>query len=93
MSLPFLKPKRVAGLIIANRKPDGSKVESHEEGKESDSLEICAQDIIRAIENKDSKALAMAFKAAFEICESYPEEQESDGSYDDQNALAGKEQE
>ena len=73
--LPFLKPKAVAGLIISHRKPDGSKEESHTEGNENEALEACAEDLIRAIHAKDAKSAAAAFKAAFEVCESYPHEE------------------
>lgn len=45
------------------------------EGEEMAPLEACADDIIRAINSKDSKMLAEAIKAAFEICDSEPHEE------------------
>ena len=70
--LPFLKPKKVAGLIIAKRKPDGSKQEMYEGGEENSGLEACAEDLMRALNSKDAKAVAEALKAAFEICDAAP---------------------
>lgn len=93
MSLPFLKPKAVAGLIISHRKPDGGKVESHSEGEENQGLESCMEDLIRAIQAKDSKAAAQAFKDAFEVCESYPHDEASENDYDARNEDAAEEQE
>lgn len=84
--LPFLKPRRVAGLIISQRKSDGSTDVSHQEGDENQGLEACADDIIRAINNKDSKQLAEALRSAFECLQSGPAEE--DNSYDAQNIKA-----
>lgn len=76
--LPFLKPKRVAGVIISQRKPDGSNEMKHEEGEEMSQMEVCAEDILRAIANKDAKALAGALQAAMDISASQPQEPEQD---------------
>ena len=73
--LPFMQKKPVAGLIVAQRKPDGTHEESHSEGNEDQGLEACAVDLIRAIHSKDSKAAAAAMRAAFEICDSEPHEE------------------
>jgi hypothetical protein len=72
--LPFLKPKRVAGLIISQRKPDGSNEAQHEEGDEMNEMEVCAEEILRAISSKDAKALASALQAAMDISASQPEQ-------------------
>lgn len=70
--LPFLKPRAVAGLIVSKRKPDGSTEPEHVEGDEAAPLEAAAEDLIRAIHSKDTKAVAAALKAAFEISDSEP---------------------
>ena len=70
--LPFLKPKRQAGIMISERKPDGGFAEQNEQAAEDQGLEACADDIIRAINSKDSRELAAAIRAAFEILDSEP---------------------
>lgn len=82
--LPFLKPKAVAGVIISQRKPDGSKEpEDKMEGDEDAALSACAVDLIRAIHAKDEAGTASALRAAFQVLESEPhpentEEQENE---------------
>ncbi len=74
--LPFLKQKPAAALIISKRTPDdpAGKTE-HAAGDEYHELEGICEDILRAIESKDAKALAMAIKDAFEVADSYPHEE------------------
>lgn len=91
-----MKPKAVAGVIMSTRKPDGGKEEKGMEG-EDHALEACSEDMIRAFHAKDVKALAKAFRAAFECLEMEPhDEVEHDSeapsphSYDAQNIEAGK---
>ncbi len=84
MALPFLRKKQVAGLIMAKRKPDGSNevMENQEEKSEQDydssDLKACAEDLIRAVENKDVDGVAAALKAAHDICDSQPHEEYSE---------------
>lgn len=67
--LPFLKKQsRPAGISIEVRKPDHQEPES----SESPALEAAAQDILRALEDKDSRHLALALRAAFQILDSEP---------------------
>lgn len=73
--LPFLKPKKQTGLIIAHRIPDGGSQLSHEEGDDLQALESAAEEIIRAIQAKDARQLANAIKDAFDICESTSHEE------------------
>lgn len=68
--LPFLKDKKVAGLIISKRTPDGSN-EIQDQDAEA-GLQACSDEIIRAIESKDGQALASALRSAFQILESEP---------------------
>lgn len=93
--LPFLKPKQGSGVIIqSHRSPDQSSDESKEVEEINPGLIACAHDMIVALHSKDSKALAMAIKAAFEICDSEPHvEGEHVNSYDELNAKAAKGQE
>ncbi len=92
--LPFLKPKTVAGLIIAKRKPDGGSQEQHSEGNEDQGLDACSEALIRAIHAKDAKAVSAALRDAQEMLSSPAESDESSANphtYDSQNALAAKE--
>lgn len=91
--LPFMKPKMQTGVIVSTRKPD--EIPKDESSPDDSGLEVCAQDIISALESKDAKKLAAAIKSAFQICEASPES--DDGaephSYDAQNIKAAKDQE
>ena len=90
--LPFLKPKQGSGIIIEKQRPSDQPEESPEELNPG--LIACAHDMIAAIHAKDSKALALAIQAAFEICDSEPHvEGEHVNSYDELNARAAKGQE
>lgn len=75
MPLPFLKQKHQVGVIVSHRKPDGSNTASHMEGEEDQGLESAFDDLLRAINNKDSKAGAQVLKAIHEICDAYPHEE------------------
>ena len=96
MSLPFMKPKHMVGVIMSTRKADGGKVETGNDGEEGQGLMACAEDLVRAIHAKDSKAVAQAFRAAFEILELEPHAENEDHdvephSYDAQNIKAAQE--
>lgn len=69
--LPFLKKQEAALALpadVVKRNPD-------DESKEVDMLDGVAEELIAAVHAKDTKAVAMALKAAFEICEVYPHEE------------------
>lgn len=69
MSLPFLKtPRKQTGISMQYRKPD----EKAEQSQEADSLEVCADEMLKAHSIGDKKALAQALRAAFAILESEP---------------------
>lgn len=76
--LPFLKPEKITSVIVANRKPNGSVMPSHEEGDENAALHSAAEDLIRAAHAKDIPQVANALRAAFEICRSEPEQPSED---------------
>lgn len=77
--LPFLKDKRKeTGVIVQERSPDAPS-----DQPDGSAIEAAAQDILRAISDNDAKHLALAIKAAFDICESYPHEEGSDTNEDE----------
>lgn len=53
-----MKPKKLATLIIAKRKPSGAVEHSHEEGEQPSKYVDKAETMIRAIHSKDAKQLA-----------------------------------
>lgn len=53
------------------RKPD--------DGEEYDSIHACAEDLINAVHSKNIKGAAEAIRAAFEILESEPHNEGSEG--------------
>jgi hypothetical protein len=69
MNLPFLKQKirQEASIPVQH-----FETKSKEEDKDSEdsALIAAAQDIVRAIESKDFKHLAMAIRSAFQILDS-----------------------
>lgn len=92
MSLPFLKPKSVAGVIISHRKKDGNGIEmSHMEGDEDAGLDSCSEALIRALHAKDIKAVSKALREAFQIVDSQPhEEGEHLNDFESQNIKAAE---
>lgn len=66
--LPFLKSKRSTGISVEYRKPDQQK----EENQEDPALKACADDILKAVEERNPKALASALRAAFDVLQSQP---------------------
>ena len=90
--LKRLKQAPVAGIIIKHREPDEAPAQDDQDDP-SAAMESCAQDIISAIERKDSKGLAEAIYSAIEIAQSSPEDESDSNSYDAQNQLAGEENE
>lgn len=70
--LPFLnvKNRNQGGVSTEYRKPDESSEKS------DGGLEACAADILRAINENNSKALAGAIQAAYDVCSSAQESQD-----------------
>lgn len=66
--LPFLKKDKEAAMSGSvdkiTREPD------HE--VDYDALKVAAEDVMHAFEKKDAGLLAIALRAAFEICDSLP---------------------
>ncbi len=76
--LPFLKPKKIASLVISKRKPDGAGIEAEASADDADAGAVaCAEGILRAIESKDARALASALRDAM-TCMDTPEADEAE---------------
>ncbi len=74
-----MKPKKASGgLIITDRQSSKPEVEEKQEDNPNDDIEVCAIDLLKAIMDKDVKAMAIALKAAHCILSSQPEEQEAE---------------
>lgn len=73
MSLPFMKHKDtgISGVAVKMRKPD----EKPAEDDSNAGMEAVASDILRAIEQKDVKHLALALQNAFQIFDMQPHEE------------------
>lgn len=74
--LPFLKNKRMSGIVMMKMK-DNSPEAVKEEGEPMPDLMIAAEDLLSAIAMKDTKKVADALEAAFHICNSMPEQEEN----------------
>lgn len=67
--LPFLAPKKMAGVIVAKMKKPAEIEPMHEEGEMEPGLMSAAEDLISAVHMKDAKAVAMALKSAMDMNE------------------------
>ena len=77
--LPMHERKKKVAAIL-QRRPGKLDVEVNSEimkpsGDENSELTEAMKDLISAMERKSPMDMAKAFKAAFEICESYPNEE------------------
>jgi hypothetical protein len=75
MPLPFLKKKEVSVVAPTDhvtRESDESSEES-----EYDMLESAAEELISAIQAKDTKAVCSALRSAFQMLEMEPHEESS----------------
>ena len=70
--LPFLKPKKVVGVIMAKATKDGSLEISHEEGKLPPEMLEVAQDLMKALEAKDAEGVGQALVAAAHLADTMP---------------------
>ena len=75
MPLPFLtKPRQMGGTIIEHRKPDQPE-SSEDDNYLDEGLLQAAKDLCRAVQEDNHGAVAKAFKAAFQILESQPHDE------------------
>lgn len=71
--LPFLKPRaKNSGIATVYRAPDEGK---ESEGSDLEGLHAAADDLHKAIQANDIKAIAAALKAAFEILDAAPHQE------------------
>ena len=84
--LPFLEPKKAVSVIIARHDKPGLEVNPEVEspGREiSDDLKSCAEDLLRAVDDRSIIDIAKALQCACEICSMMPhednEEEEEEG--------------
>lgn len=61
-------PKKMAALILAEKKGEESEPEGEVEEGPPDALETAAEELVEAVGSKDKKAVAAALRNAFEIC-------------------------
>jgi hypothetical protein len=76
--LPFLKEKKIANVIIANRKPNGDIEPESEKDDSMDhnsALKSAASDLMSAMERKDVMGVLSALNSFFEIRETMPHEE------------------
>lgn len=59
--------KKFAALIVAKAKPEAKVAEPSEAMEGGEGLQSCGEEILKAIEEKDSGALVGALKAFFEM--------------------------
>ena len=89
--LPFLAKKaQNAGIIVQERQAD-EKPDGQDEDKDA-GMHAAAKDLISAVHMKDTKRVAEALRAAFQIADSEPHEEgeHEPHSYDAENEEAGE---
>lgn len=75
--LPFLQPKKIASIVMMSRKKkDGSIEPVNEENEHKPELIQACENILKAINNKDSKELASALISAYSTMENAEHELE-----------------
>ncbi len=77
MSLPFLKPRKIASVIIAQSKQDGGLEPKREEGEHSPELMQAASDAIGGFHAKDAKAVVDAMTKMHALLNNPHESEES----------------
>lgn len=77
MSLPFLKPKKIASVIGEARRKDGSK--DVEQLGHSEQLVKIAEQLISAVHAKDATKVAQALDDAFEHLEVTEPDEDNQG--------------
>lgn len=97
--LPWLRNRKQMSAVIVKNLSKGAISESEpkkEESEDEGGLEVCAKEMLSALERKDAKALARCLKDAFLILESQPHEEYEEGDekndYDAQNVKAARKQ-
>lgn len=65
--LPFLEPKKMAGIVMMKMKGNSPEA-SHEEGEHSPELMAAAEDLISAVHSKSASDVASALQCAMAVC-------------------------
>lgn len=68
--LPFLQPKKMAGIIMAKVKPEGGMEVQGEEGEMHPGYLAAAEALISAIHSKDATNVAKVLQEFFEMADS-----------------------
>lgn len=68
--LPFLKPKQMGAVIRVHQKEDGSSESMGPADEHDPGLVAAAEQLIKAVHNKDTDSVVDAFKSAYDILES-----------------------
>jgi len=71
--LPFLPKRKIVSAIIERKGPKAPQ-ENEITHAPAEILELVAQEMLTAIENKDAPQLAKAMKTFFTVCEMFEEE-------------------
>jgi len=73
--LPFLMPekRKDTGMIVVDRRPDEEAAKDTPE--DLTGIEVAMEEFCAAVDKKDFKGMAKAFKAAFEMLESMPHDE------------------
>jgi hypothetical protein len=66
--LPFLKPKKAAGVVSVVTKPTGEQ----EPDLTNEAMVACAEELISAIAMKDASRVAAALKDCFSMLDAQP---------------------
>ncbi len=75
MALPFLKPRNLVTVLMAKRKPEGGVESTDEPDSSYEGLMAASEQLIKAIDAKDAKAVCEALKDAFTLLDNDDEEE------------------
>lgn len=73
--LPFLKPKKLASVIMANSKKDGGVEPMQEEGEARPEHMSMAEELIGGVHSKDASKVAKVLQKMQEMDDASDEEQ------------------
>lgn len=68
--LPFLQPKKLAGIIMANTKKDGTIDDKGLEDDINHAMMSAAEDLLSGIALKDAGKVAKALESAYHVADS-----------------------
>lgn len=65
--LPFMKPEKQSSVVVGHKKPSGGIEIDGNEGEPSHAAQAIAEDLIRAVNSKDVKAVAACLEHCFSV--------------------------